>query len=69
MCAPETPHGVMQKGCKEQGNQRQAVSHNILASISEESGNSTFKLGLPGHYEGIFKKTTGFDHFLKDLLV
>lgn len=69
MCAPEIPHGVMQKGCKEQGDQRLAVSHNTVASISEESGNSTIKLGLPGHYEGIFMKTTGFNYFRKHLLV
>ena len=40
----------------------------ILASISEESDNSAFKIGLPDHYEGILMKITGYNYFLKHLL-
>lgn len=36
-----------------------SVHHHLQVRNSEESENSTFELGLPGHYKGTFVKGGG----------
>lgn len=36
-----------------------SVRHHLQVRNSEESENSTFELGLPGHYKGTFVKGGG----------
>lgn len=36
-----------------------SVLHHLQVRNSEESENSTFELGLPGHYKGTFVKEGG----------
>lgn len=40
-----------------------SVLHHLQVRNSEESENSTFELGLPGHYKGTFVKGGGCSYF------